>query len=41
VQVRIAERAYVLFQNRGGQPGRELEDWLEAERQVRTELSAV
>ena len=34
----IAQRAYELFQLRGGHPGREFEDWLEAEREV---LSAV
>ena len=30
----IAQRAYELFQLRGGVPGREFEDWLEAEREV-------
>ena len=30
----IAQRAYELYQLRGGVPGREFEDWLEAEREV-------
>ncbi|MFL6334306.1 MAG: DUF2934 domain-containing protein [Pyrinomonadaceae bacterium] len=30
----IAQRAYELYQLRGGNPGGEFEDWLEAERQV-------
>lgn len=30
----IAQRAYELYQLRGGHPGREFEDWLEAEREV-------
>ena len=30
----IARRAYELYQLRGGHPGREFDDWLEAERQV-------
>lgn len=30
----IAQRAYELYQLRGGHPGSEFEDWLEAERQV-------
>jgi len=31
---RIRERAYHLFQSRGGGDGRDLEDWLAAEREV-------
>jgi hypothetical protein len=31
----VARRAYEIFQQRGSTPGREVEDWLEAERQVR------
>jgi hypothetical protein len=31
---RIAVRAYEIYLSRGGSPGRELEDWLEAERQL-------
>ena len=33
----IARRAYELFQRRGGAPGRDLEDWLQAERELRPE----
>ena len=32
---RIARRAYERFISRGAEPGRELEDWLEAEREAR------
>ena len=32
-QQRIAQRAYELHVARGGQDGRDLEDWLEAERE--------
>ena len=31
---RIQERAYELYVNRGQEPGHELEDWLQAEREV-------
>ncbi len=31
---RIAERAYQLYEQRGRQDGRALEDWLNAERQL-------
>jgi hypothetical protein len=31
----IRERAYELFERRGGEPGHELEDWLTAERELR------
>ena len=30
----IRARAYRLFELRGHQPGRELEDWLQAEREI-------
>lgn len=30
----IARRAYELFEARGGEPGRALDDWLRAERDV-------
>jgi hypothetical protein len=36
---RVAKRAYELFEQRGGGPGHELEDWVQAERLVREELS--
>jgi hypothetical protein len=31
----IQERAYELYVNRGKQPGHELEDWLQAERELK------
>jgi hypothetical protein len=31
----IAQRAYEIYQSRGGTDGQDLEDWLEAERQLR------
>jgi hypothetical protein len=34
LQTVIAARAYELYQKRGGQGGYELDDWLEAEREV-------
>jgi hypothetical protein len=34
LRTRISLRAYELFLARGGEHGRDLEDWLEAERQV-------
>ena len=34
---RIAERAYELWQHRGGHHGQDLEDWLAAEREVLSE----
>ena len=34
VRQRIAELAYRLYEQRGRQPGRELDDWLEAERRI-------
>ena len=33
-QTRIAERAYELYMNRGREEGRDLDDWLEAEREL-------
>ena len=33
----VARKAYDLFQRRGGESGRDIEDWLEAERLVRQE----
>lgn len=37
-QAEIALRAYQLYLERGGAPGNEMEDWIQAERQL---LSAV
>lgn len=31
----VRERAYQLFLARGAEPGRELEDWLQAERELK------
>jgi hypothetical protein len=33
-QQRIAERAYELYEKRGGEPGRDQEDWFQAERDL-------
>jgi hypothetical protein len=33
-QEEIARRAYEIFQARGSDQGRELEDWLQAEREI-------
>ena len=35
--MQIARKAYELFLRRGGESGRDVEDWLEAERLVRQE----
>jgi DUF2934 family protein len=35
----IAQRAYEMYQLRGGYPGSEFEDWLEAEREVLSAFS--
>ncbi len=32
----VARRAYEIYQRRGGAPGRDLEDWLQAERELRS-----
>jgi hypothetical protein len=34
----IRSRAYALYLERGGNPGKELEDWLAAEREVNRDL---
>ena len=34
---RIAQRAYSLYERRGGQDGESLEDWLQAEREIDSE----
>ena len=34
---RISERAYAIYEARGGEHGRSLDDWLEAERQIDAE----
>jgi hypothetical protein len=35
----ISEAAYLLAENRGFEPGRALDDWLEAERKVKEVLA--
>jgi hypothetical protein len=38
VHKRIARKAYELYERRGCEPGRDAEDWLEAQRLVRGEI---
>jgi hypothetical protein len=40
MDARIRQRAYEIYQARGYSSGNELEDWLEAERQVRSSSSS-
>ena len=40
IRARIAERAYLLYEERGCIPGHDAEDWLEAERLILAESSA-
>lgn len=35
---RIAERAFELYEARGGEHGQDLDDWLQAERQIDNEM---
>lgn len=35
---RIATRAYELYEARGGEHGQDLDDWLQAERQIDEEI---
>ena len=37
---RIARRAHEIYEARGGEHGKALEDWLQAEREIDLELSA-
>ncbi|HET8761525.1 MAG TPA: DUF2934 domain-containing protein [Nitrospiria bacterium] len=37
IRQRIAERAYQLFQERGQVNGHDIDDWLQAERQIQAE----
>ncbi len=39
LDAQIRQRAYELYQERGGAPGYETEDWTRAEREVRNRLS--
>ena len=36
----IRKRAYQLFENRGRQPSHELDDWLQAEREIKHHLGS-
>jgi hypothetical protein len=36
----IAQRAYAIYQQRGGFPGAELDDWLQAEQELRNSHKA-
>ena len=35
---RIRQRASEIYKGRGGSPGRELDDWLQAEREMKAEV---
>jgi Protein of unknown function (DUF2934) len=37
----IARRAYVLYLTRGSKPGHDVEDWLQAERELRSRSGAI
>jgi hypothetical protein len=37
---RIARRAHEIYEARGGESGKALEDWLQAEREIDAELDA-
>jgi hypothetical protein len=37
-EVRIRQRAYEIHQARGGASGRDLDDWLQAEREIKAEM---
>jgi hypothetical protein len=37
----IRKRAYEIYLQRGGVPGREIEDWLTAEREVDSDLEPI
>ena len=36
---KVQKRAYAIFEARGGAPGHELDDWLFAEAEIRTEIA--
>jgi hypothetical protein len=38
LEIQIRSRAYQLFEDRGRQPGRELDDWLQAELETKQHL---
>ena len=35
----IQKRAYEIYEARGGEPGREMEDWLKAENEVKSHFN--
>ena len=35
LEKRIRQRAYEIYLNRGSQPGSDLDDWLQAEKEIR------
>ena len=37
---RIAQRAHEIYDARGGQDGKDLDDWLQAEREIDAEIEA-
>ena len=37
---RIAKRAHELYEARGGRDGKDLDDWLQAEREIDDEIEA-
>ena len=37
---RIAARAHEIYQARGGEHGRDMDDWLQAEREIDAEIAA-
>ena len=37
---RIAQRAHEIYEARGGQEGKDLDDWLQAEREIDAEIEA-
>jgi hypothetical protein len=39
VRSTISTRAYEIYDSRGGEPGRDLDDWLQAENEVLAELT--
>ena len=39
-ETEIARRAFEVFCARGGQPGRALDDWLQAERELAAEVAS-
>ena len=36
----ISDRAYALYLQRGGEPGKDVEDWVRAEQELRGEVVA-